>query len=193
MPTRRPNLHRLSGLVVDTQTYRMVPIALALMVLSLGPLASMSTWAQSDAHLAATWRATSRLGYGPTPATVQAAQANPQAWALQQLNTAYAASQLPPTLPAEVNRFNQPIDDLVKEAKTEREARKDLKQANASAALGSSPSFIASMESPMPYAFSRDMQQTASAWRMMACSDPALENPLLARMTEFWFNHLNVF
>lgn len=193
MPTRRPNLHRLSGLVVDTQTHRMVPIALALMVLSLGMLASMSAWAQSDAHLAATWRATSRLGYGPTPATVQAAQANPQAWALQQLNTAYAASQLPPSLPAEVNRFNQPIDDLVKEAKTEREARKDLKQANASAALGSSPSFIASMESPVPYAFSRDMQQTASAWRLMACSDPALENPLLARMTEFWFNHLNVF
>ena len=28
---------------------------------------------------------------------------------------------------------------------------------------------------------------------MTACSDPATENPLLARMTEFWFNHLNVF
>ncbi|MDP3310519.1 MAG: DUF1800 domain-containing protein, partial [Polaromonas sp.] len=38
-----------------------------------------------------------------------------------------------------------------------------------------------------------EMQQHAAAWRLMACSDPALEPPLLARLTEFWFNHLNVF
>jgi uncharacterized protein (DUF1800 family) len=37
------------------------------------------------------------------------------------------------------------------------------------------------------------MTQTAAAWRLMSCSDPSIENPLLARMTEFWFNHLNVF
>ena len=41
--------------------------------------------------------------------------------------------------------------------------------------------------------FSHEMQQTAVAWRLMSCSDPAIENPVLARMTEFWFNHLNVF
>ena len=41
--------------------------------------------------------------------------------------------------------------------------------------------------------FSAEMAQSAAAWRVMSCSDPALENPLLARMTEFWFNHLNVF
>ncbi len=41
--------------------------------------------------------------------------------------------------------------------------------------------------------FSREMQQGAAAWRLMACSDAAIEQPLLARMTEFWFNHLNVF
>jgi uncharacterized protein (DUF1800 family) len=44
-----------------------------------------------------------------------------------------------------------------------------------------------------PEKFSREMAQDAAAWRLMSCSDPALENPLLARMTEFWFNHLNVF
>ena len=44
-----------------------------------------------------------------------------------------------------------------------------------------------------PLNFSREMTQSANAWRLMSCSDPALENPLLARMTEFWFNHLNVF
>ena len=41
--------------------------------------------------------------------------------------------------------------------------------------------------------FSHEMQQTAVAWRLMSCSDPAIENRVLARMTEFWFNHLNVF
>jgi uncharacterized protein (DUF1800 family) len=33
----------------------------------------------------------------------------------------------------------------------------------------------------------------AAAWRLAACSRADVENPLLARMTEFWFNHLNVF
>jgi uncharacterized protein (DUF1800 family) len=41
--------------------------------------------------------------------------------------------------------------------------------------------------------FSREMTQTTNAWRLMSCSDAAIEIPLLARMTEFWFNHLNVF
>ena len=41
--------------------------------------------------------------------------------------------------------------------------------------------------------FSRDMTQSTNAWRLMSCSDPTQESPLLARMTEFWFNHLNVF
>ena len=41
--------------------------------------------------------------------------------------------------------------------------------------------------------FSHEMQQTAVAWRLMSSSDPAIENLVLARMTEFWFNHLNVF
>ena len=41
--------------------------------------------------------------------------------------------------------------------------------------------------------FSHEMQQTAVAWRLMSSSDPAIENPLLAGITEFWFNHLNVF
>jgi uncharacterized protein (DUF1800 family) len=43
------------------------------------------------------------------------------------------------------------------------------------------------------FPFSRQMVQGAAAWRMLACSRPELESPVLARMTEFWFNHLNVF
>jgi uncharacterized protein (DUF1800 family) len=33
----------------------------------------------------------------------------------------------------------------------------------------------------------------AAAWRLSSCSNAEQENPLLARMTEFWFNHLNVY
>ena len=41
--------------------------------------------------------------------------------------------------------------------------------------------------------FSREMQQTSVEWRLMSCGDPAIENPLLGRMIEFWLDHLNVF
>jgi len=140
--------------------------------------------AQTDANTAA-WRATSRLGYGPTALTAQAAQQNPRAWAASQIDTAYAASQRAPNIPADLARFNQPLSIIAKDFQAEREARKNAK----SPAPG-----------PLPMAnggdaegFSREMTQTAAAWRLMSCSDPAIENPLLARMTEFWFNHLNVF
>lgn len=38
-----------------------------------------NTSANTDANTAAAWRATSRLGYGPTEATAQAARPNPKA------------------------------------------------------------------------------------------------------------------
>ncbi|MEO8122324.1 MAG: DUF1800 domain-containing protein, partial [Rhodoferax sp.] len=44
-----------------------------------------------------------------------------------------------------------------------------------------------------PLYFSRSMVQKAAAWRLGASSQPDEENPLLARMTEFWFNHLNIY
>jgi uncharacterized protein (DUF1800 family) len=44
-----------------------------------------------------------------------------------------------------------------------------------------------------PLYFNRSMVQKAAAWRLTANSQPDEENPLLARMTEFWFNHLNVY
>jgi uncharacterized protein (DUF1800 family) len=43
-----------------------------------------------------------------------------------------------------------------------------------------------------PENYSRTMAQSAMGWRIASCSNPELENPLLARMTEFWFNHFNV-
>ena len=43
-------------------------------------LAAAPVAAQPDQQAAA-WRATSRLGYGPTQASAQAAQQNPKSWA----------------------------------------------------------------------------------------------------------------
>ena len=143
------------------------------------------------------WRATSRLGYGPNAATAQAAQADPKRWALQQIDAAYLASQSAPDIPAPIARFNAPVNDIARDFQTERVARRTARvplaapEASSMAAPVSSAS--ATTAAADPNYFSREMQQSAAAWRVMACSDPSLENPLLARMTEFWFNHLNVF
>ena len=158
-------------------------LALAGAVASL--LVSTVAVAQTGVNTAAVWRATSRFGYGPTEITAQAAQQNPKVWAVSQIDIAYAASQTAPNIPAELSRFNQPLTTTVKEFQAEREARKNARTSTSGAL-------------PIPNdagagGFSREMQQTAVAWRLMSCSDPAIENPLLARMTEFWFNHLNVF
>ena len=64
MPVRPSKLRQLSS-------------ALTLVGCIVCPFAT----AQTDANTAAAWRATSRLGYGPTPATAQAAEQNPKAWA----------------------------------------------------------------------------------------------------------------
>ena len=152
-------------------------------------LASHAAIAQSDPD--AVWRATSRLGYGPSPATAQAAQMNAKAWALQQIDLARAASFQPPLIPPAIARFNQPLVDTIQDYKAEREARKNARQAPATPIIANT----ADPANPANDAagFSREMQQTAAAWRLMSCSDPSVESPLLARMTEFWFNHLNVF
>lgn len=166
----------------------------ALALAGLALLGSPALRAQTDggppsADVAAAWRASSRLGYAPTPASAQAAQAAPRAWALQQIDEAHAASRRPPHIPAELARFNAPLGDIVRDFQAEREARKTLREQTTPAAAG--PAAMPAAGGGQP--FSREMAQSAAAWRLMACSDPAIENPLLARMTEFWFNHLNVF
>jgi uncharacterized protein (DUF1800 family) len=145
--------------------------------------------APSAARLADTWRAASRLGYAPTPDSAQAAAASPRAWALQQLDIAYAASQRPPTLPAELAGINAPLSDIARGFQAEREARRTMREKTAKPGMAATAQPAAAGDEK----FSREMAQDAAAWRLMSCSDPSLENPLLARMTEFWFNHLNVF
>ncbi|MDP3165103.1 MAG: DUF1800 domain-containing protein [Hydrogenophaga sp.] len=150
-------------------------------VLACALLAGGTVLAQTDgadSSVAAAWRATSRLGYGPSAVTAAAAQADARAWAQQQINAAFDASQRAPAIPAELADFNQPANQLAAGYYAERQARRMAR---------------ADDTAPKAENFSREMQQHAAAWRLMACSDPALEPPLLARLTEFWFNHLNVF
>jgi uncharacterized protein (DUF1800 family) len=167
---------------------------LRIFVLSCLALASSAAMAQTDGSPQANiWRATSRLGYGPTAATAQAAELDPRAWALQQIDAAFSASQRPPQIPSELSRFNAPLNDIARDFSAEREARKSNRERAAKINSGSTVPAANTANTADAQGFSREMQQTAAAWRLMSCSDPAMENPLLARMTEFWFNHLNVF
>jgi len=175
---------------MPTATITQAGLFAALLAGLAGPVAQAE--GQPDAvaptaRTADTWRAASRLGYAPTPESAQAAAASPRAWALRQLDAAYAASKRPPTLPAELAGINAPLNDIARSFQAEREARRTMREKTAKP--GMAPTAAGTGDEK----FSREMAQDAAAWRLMSCSDPALENPLLARMTEFWFNHLNVF
>ncbi len=165
-------------------------VAKTFLFVCIGYASALAALAQSDTNLPATWRVTSRLGYGPSVSTMLAVQGNPRAWALQQIELARKDSQQPPNIPLELAGINAPIRELVQSYHLERESRRMLREQKAQTVSATDATIPIVVD---PEKFSRDMQQSAAAWRLMACSDPALENPLLARMTEFWFNHLNVF
>jgi uncharacterized protein (DUF1800 family) len=183
-----------------------VPLRLPYMrcvaALVLSTLAAHHAVAQtpSDTTPAAVWRATSRLGYAPTPASAQAAQLGAKAWALQQIDAAYAASQKAPHIAVEWAAFNAPINDLARDYHAYNEARKAMRQQRLNPTPMLSPSGMANDGSPLTMAsndvledkFLREAVRTTNAWRLAACSDPAVEQPMLAKMTEFWFNHFNV-
>ncbi len=189
MPACRLNTAHNPHLTAPFHVCMAILAAAALMV-------SVPASAQSPNEGLTAWRATSRLGYGPSPATAQAAQGDPKSWALQQIDAAYAASRQAPIIPADLARFNEPVNDIARDFQAERESRR-VARATAAPAISASSGMAtmapAQAALPAEAGFSREMQQTAAAWRVMACSDPDMENPLLARMTEFWFNHLNVF
>jgi uncharacterized protein (DUF1800 family) len=135
------------------------------------------------------WRATSRLGYAPTAQSAQAAQQAPKAWALAQIDAAYAASQNPPRIAPELAAFNAPVNDLARGYHAYTSARKAARQQRAtSSADPDNPNMAAAPEDR----FLRETLSAAHTWRLWACSDPSVEQPLLAKMTEFWFNHFNV-
>ncbi len=146
--------------------------------------------AQDKASADPVWRVSSRLGYGPTETLVAeiTQRGGAKAWALQQIEAAHKASAQPARMPAELAHFNLPLEQIFEAFRDERESRKaakDLGQKKEGGLRGA-----AGMGDTM---FSRDAAREAAVWRIAACSAPEFENPLLARMTEFWFNHLNVF
>jgi uncharacterized protein (DUF1800 family) len=145
-----------------------------------------------DGGASAVWRATSRLGYGPTPALAQAAQPSAKAWSLAQIDIAKAASQKPPLLSPALQVLAASQQQVAARFHEEREARKTSRTGG----QNMQPPTLSDGATTLgadPENFSRDIAFAAGAWQLAACSNPALENPLLARMTEFWFNHFNVF
>jgi uncharacterized protein (DUF1800 family) len=150
------------------------------------------------------WRAASRLGYAPTAELVEAIRRAPggaQGWALAAIDNAAAASRQAPQIPQQLAIFNQPLPTLFDEYRKEREARREVRVEMAAQGQPMQPGQMQPGQPaiPRPAALadlpniSRDATQTAAAWRLLACSDPRAEDPLTARMTEFWFNHFNVF
>ena len=163
-------------------------LATCLSVICAGSFAQ----ALPDNSLDAIWRATSRLGYGPTPALVQAARPSSKAWSLAQLDAARQSSQKSAWLPPALQLLAANQQQVSSRYHEEREARKQLR-VNASMPAAPMISDPAPGLGKEPENYSRDMQTAAGAWRLASCSNPEMENPLLARMTEFWFNHFNVF
>jgi uncharacterized protein (DUF1800 family) len=144
------------------------------------------------------WRAMARVGYGPTAALVGEVQASgsPRAWALQQLDAAYTASRQPPNLIRDYADLRLSLPEVFAKAREERESRKQLKDDPQAKKNQEKPDRMALMDEPSnanPALFSRNISLQAVAWRLRSGSQPNEENPLLARLTEFWFNHLNVF
>jgi uncharacterized protein (DUF1800 family) len=160
---------------------------------------SIGTSLTTDSALAATWRAVSRLGYGPNAALLQDLQSSsPRAWALQQIEVAWRASQSAPNMAADVQDINAPLPHIFAGAQAERQARANLKALSdptpGNAATQDKSRQRLDFSSPLePQNFNRSMIEKTAVWRLQACSEPGRENLLLARMTEFWFNHLNVY
>ncbi len=161
-----------------------------------------SAQALADNSSAAVWRVTSRLGYGPTPALVQAASGSAKAWSLAQIDAAYAASQKPAQIPSALQAIAANANEVTVRFHEEREARRlgrtslQRPMEGINPASSANPTQLATMAALIdagdPENYSRIMAQSVIGWRMASCSNPELENPLLARMTEFWFNHFNV-
>jgi uncharacterized protein (DUF1800 family) len=157
--------------------------------------AAPGAFAQPPSGLAEQWRAMSRIAYGPTPDLIRdlSAAGNPRAWALQQITLARIASQTPPRMDADVAGFNAPLPVIFEGFLKEREARAKGAEKREKSEQPKPGENMMAGDGRDSETFSRNMAQHAAQWRLASCSQPGLENPLLARMTEFWFNHLNIY
>jgi uncharacterized protein (DUF1800 family) len=183
----------------DTATPHRRTTLKALLTLGAAGASGFSHWAFGQTSsatdtLADEWRAMSRVGYGVTPGLILALRnaGGAKAWAMAQIDVAALASQRAAAIEPELAEFNASLPTLIAGHKREREVRKERK-ANTDETTGAAR--IQRMDfsgENDPAHFSRRVVQKASAWRLMSASNPDLENPLLARLTEFWFNHFNV-
>ena len=151
--------------------------------------------AVSPVGKAAEWRALNRLAYGPTPQLVSQIQLapSPLAWANSQLDEALRASRLPPKLPADLLSIGASLPEIFDGARKEREARATVSASSPiNENLPNEKRFDFSVEAE-PYFFNRTQLNKGVAWRFASCSDDEIEQPFLARLTEFWFNHFNVY
>ena len=176
----------------NSSTHALLSRRSSLHVLAAGALGCVLAPARAgvEAPSAQVWRVLSRLGYGPTPALVDAVRqaSSPRDWALAQLDAAYAASQQPAAIAPEWAAFNAPLPELFAGVREERALRQQRRQ-DADTPQTAAEEFATGDAAH----FSRHRAQQAAAWRLASASQPELENPLLARLTEFWFNHLNVY
>ena len=177
-------------------------LALLGLVCTRSPAQSQAASTDPDEQARTAWRAMSRVGYGPSPALAMAVQAAPSArhWALQQIDLAHAASQQPPVIAGDLAGFNAALPQLFAADRQERALRRQVPSTAGVAAndMALHPQVVANRRMDFsgvdaPELFTRRTVQQTAAWRLTSCSLPEQENPLLARMTEFWFNHLNVF
>ncbi|MEZ5607423.1 MAG: DUF1800 domain-containing protein [Burkholderiaceae bacterium] len=169
-----------------------------------GATAVAAPWAGASTAPAApadTWRVLSRLGYGPTPALIDQVQqaGGPRAWALAAIDRAWAASRQPMALGDVPGGFDAPLPEIFAHAAEERAARRARRDTAGSPSPSMTingpappPADLPAPDANDPLRYSARMLRQACTWRLAASSRPEIENPLLARLSEFWFNHFNV-
>ena len=143
----------------------------------------------------AEWRAINRLTYGPTPALLADIKLNgqPKEWALNLLDAAHKASLESPKLPPDLASINDRLPLIFDGARQEREARAAVPAGTRINEFVVNEKRFQFQDETEPLFYNRTQVNKAIAWRLASCSSDDIEQPLLARMTEFWFNHFNIY
>ena len=142
----------------------------------------------------AIWRAASRFGYGLNESLLaDIVQQGALPWVRAQLLTAQQqAMQVPAHLAPELNLSLPDLFELYRDDRLRRRAVVEAASPTASMPMqaGTVAPVPPASNEPTPL---RQLVNQTLAWRVTASTHPEQENPLLARLCEFWFNHLNVF
>lgn len=142
----------------------------------------------------AIWRAAFRFGYGLNePLFASIGQQGAMPWVRAQLAQAQQQVLQPPiNLAPELTLSLPELFELNRADRLRREAVVQAATPMASSAMDAGPEALGKQAANEPTPLRQLVNQTL-AWRVAASTRPNQENPLLARLCEFWFNHLNVF